>query len=102
MIQKDFVKGIPLKTAIFYHHDFGKGIRPYTSMGTTGEVPITKMNILEIASYANTDKDQAQLGVNRIIKYISEKFLSRQNVNLEIPNVGQLISQNSLVAVKFN
>lgn len=60
------------------------------------------MNLIEISSYANMSKDATELGINRIIKFISTKMLAGQNVNLEIPNVGQLISRNNLVAVKFN
>lgn len=47
-------------------------------------------------------KDATQLGINRIIKYISEKLLNGQSINLQIPNVGQFICKNNLVAVKFN
>jgi len=47
-------------------------------------------------------KDATETAINRVIKYISEKLLSGSSVNLEIPNVGSLISRNSLVAVKFN
>jgi hypothetical protein len=47
-------------------------------------------------------KDATELGLNRIIKYISEQLLAGKNLNLEIPNVGQLISRNGLIAVKFN
>lgn len=57
LIQKEFVKGMPLRSAIFYHQEFGAGLRPYTSMATTGEIPVTKMNLIEIASYANMSKD---------------------------------------------
>lgn len=57
---------------------------------------------MEISSYANMSKDATQLGLNRIIKYISEQLLSGKSVNIEIPNVGQFISRNGLVAVKFN
>lgn len=71
-------------------------------MGTTGDVPITKMNLIEISSYANMSKDATELGLNRIIKYISEQLLGGKNLNIEIPNVGQLISRNGLIAVKFN
>lgn len=51
-------------------------------MGTTGDVPVTKMNLIEIASYANMSKDATELGINRIIKYISERILTGQNVNI--------------------
>jgi len=60
------------------------------------------MNLIEIASYANMSKDATELGINRIIKYITEKLVNGQTVNIEIPNVGQFICKNSLVAVKFN
>jgi hypothetical protein len=33
------------------------GLRPYTALGSTGDVPITKMNLIEVASYANMSKD---------------------------------------------
>lgn len=45
LIQKDFVKGLNLKTAIFYHQEFGMGLRPFSAFGQIGEVPVTKMNI---------------------------------------------------------
>jgi hypothetical protein len=51
------VKGLPLKSAIFYHQEFGLGLRPYVSLGTTGDVPVTKMNLIEISSYSNLSKD---------------------------------------------
>lgn len=70
LIQKDFLKGVSLKTAIFYHQEFGSGLRPYSAMGATGEVPVTKMNLIEVASYANMSKDVTELGIKRIIKYI--------------------------------
>lgn len=102
LIQKEFVKGLPLRSAIFYHQEFGLGLRPYAVLGSNGEVPITKMNLVEISSYANMSKDATEVGINRIIKFIAERLLAGQNLNIEIPNVGQLISRNSLVAVKFN
>lgn len=34
-----------LKTAIFYHQEFGFGLRPYNTFGQIGDVPITKMNL---------------------------------------------------------
>lgn len=70
------MKGLNLRTAIFYHQDFGAGLRPYSALGATGEVPITKMNLIEISSYANMSKDATELGLNRIIKYIGEKLLA--------------------------
>ena len=82
LIQKEFVKGLPLKSAIFFHQEFGMGMRPYAALGATGDIPITKMNILEVSTYANLSKDATELAINRIIKYISEKILSGQSVNL--------------------
>jgi hypothetical protein len=70
------VKGVNLRTAIFYHQEFGAGLRPYSAIGATGEVPITKMNLVEISSYANMSKDATELGLNRVIKYIGEKLLA--------------------------
>jgi hypothetical protein len=70
------VKGLNLRTAIFYHQEFGAGLRPYSALGATGEIPITKMNLIEISSYANMSKDATELGLNRIIKYVSEKLLA--------------------------
>lgn len=102
LIQKDFVKGLNLRTAIFYHQDFGAGLRPYSAMGATGEIPIAKMNLIEIASYANMSKDAVELGLTRIIKYLGEKLSAGESVSLEIPNLGQLVSRNGLVAVRFN
>lgn len=78
------------------------GLRPYSAIGATGEVPITKMNLIEVSSYANMSKDATELGISRIIKYIGEKITQGQNISLEIPNLGQLICRNHLVAVKFN
>jgi hypothetical protein len=75
LIQKDFVKGMNLKTAIFYHQEFGMGLRPYSSLGQNGEVPITKMNMIEISSYANMTKDATETALNRIIKYLGEKVM---------------------------
>ena len=60
------------------------------------------MNLIEISSYANMSKDATEVGISRIIKYVGERLLAGQNLNIEIPNVGQLISRNSLIAVKFN
>jgi hypothetical protein len=37
---------------------------------------VTKLNLIEVASYANMSKDATELGINRIIKYISEKILT--------------------------
>lgn len=74
LIQKDFLKGVTLRTAVFYHQDFGAGLRPYSATGATGEVPVTKLNLIEVASYANMSKDATELGVNRIIKYMAEKL----------------------------
>ena len=51
-------------------------MRPYSALGATGEIPITKMNLIEISSYANMSKDATELGLNRIIKYIGEKLLA--------------------------
>lgn len=70
------MKGVNLRTAIFYHQEFGAGLRPYSAIGATGEVPITKMNLVEISSYANMSKDATELGLNRVIKYIGEKLLA--------------------------
>lgn len=33
------------------------GLRPYSTTAQNGDVPITKMNIAEISSYANMTKD---------------------------------------------
>ena len=33
------------------------GLRPYAVFGSNGDVPITKMNTVEISSYANMSKD---------------------------------------------
>ena len=33
------------------------GMRPYAAIGATGDVPITKMNLLEVSTYANLSKD---------------------------------------------
>jgi hypothetical protein len=33
------------------------GLRPYSTLGQNGDVPITKMNLAEISSYANMTKD---------------------------------------------
>ncbi len=71
LIQKDFVKGLNLRTAIFYHQEFGAGLRPYSGLGTTGEVPIAKLNLIEVSSYANMSKDATELGLHRIFKYIA-------------------------------
>lgn len=102
LIQKDFVKGLPLRTAIFYQQEFGAGLRPYSAIGSTGEVPVTKMNLVEVSSYANMSKDATELGINRIIKYIQEKLIRGDNVSLELPSLGTLVCRNRLVAVKFN
>lgn len=64
-----------LKTAIFYHQEFGMGLRPYSAFGQSGDVPITKMNIVQISSYANMTKDATETALNRIIKYLEEKIL---------------------------
>jgi hypothetical protein len=69
------------KTAVFYHQDFGMGLRPYSAFGQNGEVPITKMNIAEISSYANMTKDATDIGLNRLIKYLGEKL---QQVNFQL------------------
>lgn len=82
LIQKEFLKGVNLRTAIFYHQEFGSGLRPYAALGATGEVPVTKMNLIEVASYANMPKDATELGINRIIKYIADKLLSGGNISL--------------------
>ena len=65
-----------LRSAIFYQQEFGVGLRPYSALGATGEVPVTKMNLIEVASYANMNKDSTELGLTRIFKYIHDKFKS--------------------------
>ena len=65
------MKGKDLKTGIFYHQDFGAGLRPYGVYGSNGEIPQAKANYAEIAAYANMDKDNASLAVNRMIKHLS-------------------------------
>lgn len=59
IISKDFVKGLNLKSGIFFHQEFGSGLRAYSIYGSNGEVPVTKANFIEIASYANMTKDNA-------------------------------------------
>ncbi len=63
---------------------------------------MTKLNIMEVASNSNMSKDDTQVILQRILKYLSEKLYLGQSVNIDIPSIGQLISRNSLVAVKFN
>ena len=62
------------KTAIFFHQEFGMGLRPYSAFGQNGDVPITKMNLVEISSYANMTKDATEIAINRLIKYLGEKI----------------------------
>jgi hypothetical protein len=50
------------------------GLRPYSAFGQNGDVPITKMNIVEISSYANMTKDATEIALNRLIKYLGEKL----------------------------
>jgi hypothetical protein len=72
-VAKEFVHGLDLKPGIFYHQEFGAGIRPYTVYGSNGEVPVTKINLTEVSSYANMSKDSTELALHRIIKHLSEK-----------------------------
>ena len=50
------------------------GLLPYSAFGQNGDVPITKMNIVEISSYANMTKDATEIALNRLIKYLGEKL----------------------------
>lgn len=59
IISKDFALGVPIKSGIFFHQEFGSGIRAYSIYGSNGEVPVAKANFTEIASYANMTKDNA-------------------------------------------
>lgn len=99
---KEFVKGKDLKAGIFYHQEFGAGIRPYTVYGSNGEVPVAKINLTEVASYANMSKDSVELALNRIIKHLSEKTHQTGSCSIDIPSIGTFFARNNLVAVKFN
>jgi hypothetical protein len=109
VISKDFVKGKDIKPGIFYHQEFGAGLRPYTVYGSNGEVPVTKINLTEVASYANMSKDSVELALNRILKHLSEKThnvtaypIQTGSCSIEIPSIGTLFVRNNLAAVKFN
>jgi len=102
VVAKEFVHGLDLKPGIFYHQEFGAGIRPYTVYGSNGEVPVTKINLTEVSSYANMSKDSTELALHRIIKHLSEKTHMTGSCSIDIPSIGTLFARNNLVAVKFN
>lgn len=102
VVSKEFVKGRKFTPGIFYHQDFGKGVRPFAVHGVNGEIPQTKLNMVEISSYANMDKDKTTLALNRVIKQLSEQANLRASLDVEVPNVGVLRLRNNIIAVAFN
>jgi hypothetical protein len=102
IIAKEFVKGRVFTPGIQYHQEFGRGIRPFSVNGVNGEVPQTKVNLVEIGSYANMDKEKVALVFQRIIKQLSELGNAKASFDMEIPNVGTLRLRKNIVACSFN
>ena len=101
IISKDFVKGLEIKSGIFFQQEFGSGMRAYSIYGSNGEVPIAKANFTEVASYANMTKDNVETAVNRVIKHLSDKARTSGSCVIDVPSVGAFMVKNMIAAVKF-
>lgn len=70
IVSKEFVKGKVIKSGI---GNPLSGLRPYSVFGSNGSIQQTKANYTEIGHYANVTKDQAKMGVDRIVRQLSDK-----------------------------
>lgn len=70
IVSKEFVKGKVIKSGI---GNPLSGLRPYSVFGSNGSIQQTKVNYTEIGHYANVNKDQAKMGIDRVVRQLSDK-----------------------------
>lgn len=70
IVSKEFVKGKTIKSGI---GNPLSGLRPYSVFGSNGSIQQTKVNYTEIGHYANVTKDQAKMGIDRVVRQLSDK-----------------------------
>ena len=70
IVSKEFVKGKVIKSGI---GNPLSGLRPYSVFGSNGSIQQTKVNYTEIGHYANVNKDQAKMGLDRVVRQLSDK-----------------------------
>ena len=66
-----------------------------------GNIQCTKCNYSEIASFCGIEKDLVKLACERVFKQIGEKIKNREELMMEIPNIGTIIERNFVVVVHF-
>lgn len=76
IVSKEFVKGKEIKSGI--GNDIS-GIRPYSVFGTNGIIQQAKANYSEMGSYAGLSKDDVKVGLDRIVRELSDRAKNVSN-----------------------
>lgn len=76
-------------------------LKPF-SRPANSKVPTSKLNYSELASIAGEAKEKLQTDLNAAIQNLADRLKRRENIRLELPSVGYILSRDGLIAVQFN
>jgi Ca2+-binding EF-hand superfamily protein/nucleoid DNA-binding protein len=76
------------------------GIRPYSNKGVSGNIPVVKLNLAELAQLTGLSKDESKKSLDLAIRKFSEN-VKKGDCRVDIPSLGSLICKNQIVAVIF-
>lgn len=77
-------------------------VRPFAAHGTNGIMHSTKCNFTQIGMFSGLSKDDAKVGVDRVIKQLAQDVRSKGRCEMIIPSIGVFSVHNRIASVAFD